>query len=376
MTPAGGDGLRIREVVDIDFGERGSPRLPAPDPERLRCADRRRCLVAGRARRRLGRARGRRHAIRVGDPAVTNTGQHRYVLTYTLPDARLSTGELALDIIGNDETLATERFEIVVAGLDLEDPLCNVGSFGQSGGCDLEPAADGTYRAVIEHARTRATASRSVGASRTSRRHRTSPSRRSRPASPRTECRWPSPWCRSGWHPAEPSTSGRVAAAATRCSPAVPPTPPTGRRRCHPDHRCRRRRRQPLGDRRRAARRRRATGRPGDDRVRPAEGRRAVAGRRAAARTDRRRDRRRVVLRAGGARRPHHRARRRRHGGAAAPVRSSKALAPTSPPSCRTLFADDDEISLGRYDKDFATGVAPGARRSGAVDRRFGLLEA
>ena len=68
--------------------------------------------------------------IRVGDPNLTNTGQHRYDLAYTLPDARLSTGQLALDIIGTDETLETERFEVVVAGLALEDPLCNVGSFG------------------------------------------------------------------------------------------------------------------------------------------------------------------------------------------------------------------------------------------------------
>ena len=150
VTPAGGEGLHIREIVDIDFGSderRGYQRLipndfgapvdvdafspDAPDDVSV--------VPEGDMTR-----------IRVGDPAVTNTGQHRYVLTYTLPNALLSTGDLALDIIGNDETLATEHVEIVVAGLDLVDPLCNVGSFGQSGGCDLEPAADGTFRAEIE----------------------------------------------------------------------------------------------------------------------------------------------------------------------------------------------------------------------------------
>ena len=150
VTPAGGDGLRIREVVDIDFGgedRRGYQRLipndfgapvdvvaSSPDaPDDVSVVP-----------------EGEMTLIRVGDPAITNTGQHRYILTYTLPHARISTGQLALDIIGNDETLATERLEIVVAGLGLEDPLCNVGSFGQSGGCDLVGAADGTYRAEIE----------------------------------------------------------------------------------------------------------------------------------------------------------------------------------------------------------------------------------
>ena len=76
------------------------------------------------------------------------SGQHRYVLSYTLPEARLSSGELALDIIGTDETLETERFEIVVTGFELDDPLCNVGDADDSGGCELERDGD-VYRAVI-----------------------------------------------------------------------------------------------------------------------------------------------------------------------------------------------------------------------------------
>ena len=36
----------------------------------------------------------------IGDPAATVTGQHRYVLTYTLPNANLTSGHLALDVIG------------------------------------------------------------------------------------------------------------------------------------------------------------------------------------------------------------------------------------------------------------------------------------
>ena len=152
ITPAGDDGVRIREVVDEDFGrndrhgyqrlipndfgvptgvEASSPGAPAdvdvaPDPDD-----------------------GRYTRIRVGDPATTVTGQHRYVLTYTLPDAQLSTGRLALDLIDNAEDFDTDHLEIVVTGLDLDDPLCNVGARGASGGCTL--GRDGaTYRAEIE----------------------------------------------------------------------------------------------------------------------------------------------------------------------------------------------------------------------------------
>ena len=71
MTPAGGEGLRIREVVDIDFGSderRGYQRLI---PNDFGAPDRRRRLVARRARRRVGRCpTGDETRIRVGDPAV------------------------------------------------------------------------------------------------------------------------------------------------------------------------------------------------------------------------------------------------------------------------------------------------------------------
>jgi len=80
---------------------------------------------------------------------VTINGQHRYELGFTLPAARLSSGELALDIIGTDETIETDRFEVVVAGFDLREPRCNVGRIGASGGCSLSRDGD-VYRTVIE----------------------------------------------------------------------------------------------------------------------------------------------------------------------------------------------------------------------------------
>lgn len=148
VAPDGENGLRITEIVDQDFGEQerhgyqriipddfGAPTdvvatsTDAPDDLDVQSV-------------------GWETRIRIGDPDVTVTGQHRYTLAYTLPAARLSSGQLALDVIGTDETLETKHFELVVTGLELEDPTCNVGGFGDVGGCEL--VDDGTtYRAVF-----------------------------------------------------------------------------------------------------------------------------------------------------------------------------------------------------------------------------------
>lgn len=150
VWPDGGDGLRIREVVDIDFGineRRGYQRIVPNDfgvptdvvAESFTAND---DVSAIRV--------GSRTRIRVGDPNITYTGQHRYVLEYTLPEARLSSGRLALDIIGTDETFRTDRFEVVLTGFDLADTTCDTGSYGTFGGCTLERDADARYVAVIE----------------------------------------------------------------------------------------------------------------------------------------------------------------------------------------------------------------------------------
>jgi uncharacterized membrane protein YgcG len=148
VQPVGADGVRIREVVDEDFGtsrSHGYERIVTTDfgvPTDIEAsspdanADIGFDFVPEGAR------------IRLGDPDTTFTGQHRYVLAYTLPDARISAGDLALDIIDAGEKFETGRFEVVVTGLDLADPLCNVGKSGSSGGCTLTRDGD-VYRAVI-----------------------------------------------------------------------------------------------------------------------------------------------------------------------------------------------------------------------------------
>lgn len=149
VAPSGNDGLRITELVDDDFGttERhgyqrlipndfGNPQdvvAIAPHPEDdLFVID-----------------EGSYTRIRIGDPDITYTGQHRYILEYTLPNARISSGELALDISDDQTELETGRMEIVVTGFELSDLKCNTGDFGEVGGCDLVRDGD-AYRAVIE----------------------------------------------------------------------------------------------------------------------------------------------------------------------------------------------------------------------------------
>ncbi|HSL73825.1 MAG TPA: hypothetical protein VK853_05140 [Ilumatobacteraceae bacterium] len=150
IWPDGDDGVRIREVVDIDFGiteRRGYQRIVRNDfgvpvdvtAESPTANDGLVVVDTGAETR-----------IRIGDPEVTFTGRHRYVLEYTLPAAGVSSGVVFVDVIGNDETFATRRFEVVVTGFD--DPLltCDTGAYDAFGGCEFEADGSGNRVAVIE----------------------------------------------------------------------------------------------------------------------------------------------------------------------------------------------------------------------------------
>lgn len=149
VQPDGVDGVRIREVVDQDFGRskrHGLVRIipndfGVPSDVTASSPDANADIDIAQV------ATGTR--IRLGDPTSTVTGQHRYVLTYTLPNAQLSSKKLALDIIGTTEKFETGRFEVVVTGLTLIDRTCNVGSAGTVGGCTLEQNG-GNYTVVFE----------------------------------------------------------------------------------------------------------------------------------------------------------------------------------------------------------------------------------
>tara|TARA_R110002110_G_scaffold140170_1_gene327290 strand:- start:3054 stop:4898 length:1845 start_codon:yes stop_codon:yes gene_type:complete len=149
ITPSGGDGIRIREVVDIDFGlveKRGYERIVpndfgVPIDVTAFSPDANDDVSAS--------SYGSDTRIRVGDPNIVFTGQHRYELAYTLPEAQVSGGLLAVNVIGNTETFVTDRFEVVLSGFELTEPRCDTGLFGDFGGCEFAEQPDGSYVAVI-----------------------------------------------------------------------------------------------------------------------------------------------------------------------------------------------------------------------------------
>jgi len=142
------DGVRITEYVDIDFGStqrRGYERyIPTDFGEPVEIT-----ASSPSAPDDLGLERiGDELRIRIGDPYVLNTGRHRYELAYTLPETGLASGVFALDIIGTQETLRTERFTVVISGIELTDIVCSVGAINQVGGCDLLPTARGLQTVI------------------------------------------------------------------------------------------------------------------------------------------------------------------------------------------------------------------------------------
>ena len=145
VWPEGDNGVHVREIVDIDFGpteRHGYQRIIPNDfgePESVEATSDVNADVAvvnvGNDTR-----------IRIGDPNETLTGRHRYTLDYVLPDAQLDSGVLALDIVGNEETMETKRFEVVVTGFEFDTTACDTGAFGVFGGCDLVKDDTGQLR--------------------------------------------------------------------------------------------------------------------------------------------------------------------------------------------------------------------------------------
>jgi Predicted membrane protein (DUF2207) len=147
VEPAGGEALRITETFDQDFGtndrhgplrtipnDYGAPAnvvASSPDaPDDLQVVD-----------------LGAQTEIRIGDADIEISGQHRYVLAYTLPAAQLSDGFLALDLLAGDE-FETGRAEVVLRGFELDRPRCFVGELGATDQCELRKQGT-VYRADL-----------------------------------------------------------------------------------------------------------------------------------------------------------------------------------------------------------------------------------
>ncbi|HUF97376.1 MAG TPA: hypothetical protein VMM60_04545 [Ilumatobacter sp.] len=149
ISPAGGDAVRVREVFDQDFGsndrhgpERTIPHdfgepvdvsASSPDaPDDLDVDD-----------------MGFETRIRVGDPDVEVSGQHRYVIEYMLPEVELDDGVFRIDAISDKYRIDMREAEVILNGFDLSDTECFTGPFGSTDECELVQMSDRQYRVVV-----------------------------------------------------------------------------------------------------------------------------------------------------------------------------------------------------------------------------------
>ncbi len=143
---AGDSGVRITETIDQDFGTetRHGPQLIVPEdfgvPTEITASspDAPDDVHVDTAPRDAP-VQGTR--IRVGDPDVDVSGQHRYVISYVLPAARFAAPTFSLDVVGAESDFAIEDVTVVFAGISLDDPRCTVGGKGSDEPCTFEPGA-------------------------------------------------------------------------------------------------------------------------------------------------------------------------------------------------------------------------------------------
>ena len=150
VRPTGADGLRIDEVIDQDFGfkhkhgpERVIPRdFGTPTDVRASSSDAPDDVAVAHVDGDL--------RIRVGDPDQTVTGQHRYRVAYTLPEARISSGRLDLDAIGAESDIPIDDVDVYLTGMTLADATCSSGGVGADGGCTVTEAGS-SYHVHVDH---------------------------------------------------------------------------------------------------------------------------------------------------------------------------------------------------------------------------------
>ncbi|MCU1371930.1 MAG: hypothetical protein JWO77_3124 [Ilumatobacteraceae bacterium] len=146
VSASGDSGVRITETIDQDFGteSRHGPQLVVPEdfgaptditassetaPDDVHTDD----------APFDSRVQGTR--IRVGDPDVTVSGQHRYTISYVLPTARFAAPTFALDAVGAESEFPIEDVTVVFDGISLENPTCVVGGTGSEEPCEFERGA-------------------------------------------------------------------------------------------------------------------------------------------------------------------------------------------------------------------------------------------
>lgn len=142
VSPATGADVHVRVVFDQDFGDTPAhgPLLfvdGALDDVRVSSPDAPADVAVD--------VSPAETEIRIGDPDVEISGQHRYVVEYTLRG--LADGTLDLDVLSGDDEFPTEHVEVVVTGFELSDTSCHVGF--RDDACTVT-AGGGVYRLVAD----------------------------------------------------------------------------------------------------------------------------------------------------------------------------------------------------------------------------------
>jgi Predicted membrane protein (DUF2207) len=146
-----GDGrARIVEAIDYDFGSqarhgifRDVPGLAPDAPVRVSSAS------APADVQLSGSSQQTR--IRVGDPARTVTGRHRYTIRYPLEGVAPG-GRLAWDAVGTSWPVEVARVEVhVVAPYELLAPRCVHGAAGAEDPCPISQPEPGHLLAMVDY---------------------------------------------------------------------------------------------------------------------------------------------------------------------------------------------------------------------------------
>jgi hypothetical protein len=147
-TVAEDGSARIVEVIDYDFGVeerrgifREVPGLRVDDPVEVTSPDAPADVTVTGEDPVL---------LRIGDPDVTVTGEHRYELSYTL-DGVVRGDRLAWDAVGTEWEVPVDVVEVHVTGaVELDAGSCSAGADGAQNGCALRQTAPGHLTARVE----------------------------------------------------------------------------------------------------------------------------------------------------------------------------------------------------------------------------------
>ncbi len=147
-------GAGITEVIDYDFGLaqgkhgifRTIPGLTTDSPVQVASSSAP-DGIAAKTSELVGGEPGIR--LKIGDPATTIVGRHRYQLDYALPDLATG-GHLAWDAVGTGWTVGVAQTEVhVVAPWRFDGLTCSTGATGATGGCTLTQPEPGHLVATV-----------------------------------------------------------------------------------------------------------------------------------------------------------------------------------------------------------------------------------